>query len=211
METKDLNVKTESKELGALLLDIGLSLLQAEANSGRIRITMSRLAALYHYLPHITIGAKSVALVLNDRDGNTLFNGARSTSLHGINFSVISEISRFSWMAAEKRLPVNELRKELSKSQAMGHHPRIIILCFVSLAGAAFCYIFGGGYIEMSITFGATFCGLFAKQQLAKSKINPYTCTYAAATIASLFTGFFHVTGLTVSPESAFSTCVLFL
>ena len=211
METNDLNVKTETKELGALLLDIGISLLQAEASSSRIRTTLHRLAAAYHYVPHITIGAKSVALVLNDKDGNTLFNSALSTSLHSINFSVISAITRFSWMAAVKRLPADELKSELGKSQAAGHYPRIVILCFVSLAGAAFCYTFGGGYIEMSITFGATFCGLFVKQQLAKSKINPYICTYAAATIASLFTGFFHITGLTVSPVSAFSTCVLFL
>jgi len=103
----------------------------------------------YHYLPHITIGAKSVDLVLNDKDGNTLFNGARSPSVHGIDFSEISEISRFSWMAAEKRLPVHELKKELSKSQALDHHPRIIILCFVSLAVAAFCYTFGTDYIDV--------------------------------------------------------------
>jgi uncharacterized membrane protein YjjP (DUF1212 family) len=63
----------------------------------------------------------------------------------------------------------------------------------------------------MIITFGATFCGLFGKQQLAKSNVNPYFCTYVAAAIASLVTAFFHITGLITFPVNAFSTCVLFL
>jgi len=87
----------------------------------------------------------------------------------------------------------------------------MIILCFVGLAGAAFCYTFGGNTIEMLITFGATFCGLFVKQQLTKYSINPYMCIYLAALVASLFTGAFHKAGLNVNLEHAFSTCVLFL
>jgi uncharacterized membrane protein YjjP (DUF1212 family) len=201
----------ESNALGALLLDIGISLLQAGANNGRIRTSMSELAAVYHYLPHITIGSNSVSLVLNDAAGNTVFNDLRSTSVHGINFSVISAMSGLGRMAAEKGWSVQELKKEFIKCQAPGHYPRLIILCFVSLAGAAFCYTFGGGYMEMIITFSATFCGLFVKQQLTKTNFNPYICTYIAATAASLFTGLFHITGLIISPMSAFSTCVLFL
>jgi uncharacterized membrane protein YjjP (DUF1212 family) len=108
-------------------------------------------------------------------------------------------------------LSVKELKKELRNLHALKPYPRLIILCFVSLAGAAFCYIFGGSVIEMLITFGATFCGLFAKQQLTKYSFNPYICTYVAALTASLFTGAFHLAGLTVTLENAFSTCVLFL
>ena len=90
-------------------------------------------------------------------------------------------------------------------------YSRFVILCFVSLEGAAFCYIFGGSFIEMIITFGATFCGLFVKQLLTKFAFNPYICTYLAALTASLFTGAFHVAGLPIALENAFSTCVLFL
>ena len=201
----------ECNTFGTLLLEVGIALLQAGANNSRIRVTMSELAAVYHYVPHITIGSSSVSLVLHDKEGNKLFNDIRSTYVHGINFTVISGMSRLSWMAAEKGWSVQELKKEFIKCQAPGHYPRLIILCFVSLAGAAFCYTFGGGYIEMAISFSATFCGLFVKQQLTRSNYNPYICTYIAATVASFFTGLFHITGLIVSPVSAFSTCVLFL
>ena len=211
MEGKKSNVENENNTFGALLLDIGISLLQAGANNGRIRMAMSELAAVYHYIPQITIGYNSISLVLHDKEGNTLFNDMRSTSVHGINFTVISGMSRLGLMAAEKGWSVQELKTAFIKCQAPGHYPRFIILCFVSLAGAAFCYTFGGRYIEMAISFSATFFGLFIKQQLTKSNINHYFCTYIAATAASLFTGLFHITGLIMTPVSAFSTCVLFL
>jgi uncharacterized membrane protein YjjP (DUF1212 family) len=211
MEATYSKARSESTAFGALLLDVGTSLLQAGASNGRIRIAMSELAATYHYLPHITIGYHSISLVLHDKDGNTLFNDVRSNSVHGINFTVISGVSRLGLMAAENGWSVPELQKEFSNCQAAAHYPRLIILFFVSVAGAAFCYTFGGGYMEMAIAFVATFCGLFIKQQLTKSHFNPYLITYIAATVASFLTGLFHFTGLIVSPVSAFSTCVLFL
>jgi len=211
MEGIHSKVVNESNAFGALLLDIGISLLQAGANNGRIMIAMSELAVVYHYVPQIIIGSRSVSLVLNDKDGNTQFNDVRSTSIHSINFTVISEMSKLGWMAVEKGWSTQELKKEFIKCQALGHYPRLIILCFVSLAGAAFCYTFGGGYIEMAITFGATFCGLFVKQQFTKLNLNPYICTYIAATVASFFIGLFHISGLIILPINAFSTCVLFL
>ncbi|MBO9204283.1 MULTISPECIES: threonine/serine exporter family protein [Niastella] len=211
MEEKIATTVIENNAFGTLLLDVGISLLQAGANSERIRTAMSELAAVYQYVPLVTIGTSSVSLVLNDKNGNALFNDVRRTAVHGINFAVISGMSRLSWLAAEKGWSVQELKNEIKKCQAPGHYPRLVLLCFVSLAGAAFCYTFGGGYVEMAITFSATFCGLFVKQQLTRANFNPYIITYIAATAASFFTGLFHITGLIDSPVNAFSTCVLFL
>lgn len=86
-----------------------------------------------------------------------------------------------------------------------------MVLLFVSLAGASFCFNFGGSFIEMIITFGATFCGLFVKQELVKRHFNTYFCTYAAATVASLIIAVLSVAGLSLPPVNAFATCVLFL
>ncbi|OQP40080.1 hypothetical protein A4H97_17870 [Niastella yeongjuensis] len=211
MEAGYLKTVNESNAFGTLLLDVGISLLQAGANNDRVRVAMSELAAVYQYVPHIIVASGSVSLVLDDKEGNTLFNDIRSTSISGINFTVISGISRLSWVAAEKGWTILELKNEFIKCQAAGHYSRLIILFFMSIAGAATCYTFGGGYIEMAITFSATFIGLFVKQQLTKSNPNPFICTYIAAAVASLFTGFFNFAGLAVTPVNAFSTSVLFL
>jgi len=205
------NAVIEPKELGALLLRIGISLLNSGASCSRIRIAMARFAVAFHCVPHITIGPKSVSLTLNDKKGITIFNGTHSSSAQGINFKIISGISRLSWIVAREKLSFEELKKRVGELSVLKHYPRLIILSFVSLADAAFCYTFGGSATEMIITFGATFFGLFVKQQLIKYAFSPYICTYLAALAASLFAGAFHVAGLTVTLENAFATCVLFL
>jgi uncharacterized membrane protein YjjP (DUF1212 family) len=91
------------------------------------------------------------------------------------------------------------------------HYPRLIVLLFVSLAGAGFCFSFGGRLPEMVITFGATFCGLFVRQEALKKKFNPYLCVFISSLVASLFAGIFVKSGLNINFEHAFATSVLFL
>ncbi len=208
MEQKD---NTEAKELGSLLLEVGVSLLSSGASCSRIRITMRRFATAFNYAAHISIAQKSISLKLKDKEDNAIFNGMLSTPSQGVNFRTISGISRLSWRAIENKLSIQQVRDELNELLALPHYPRIIILFFVSLAGAAFCYSFGGNLVEMLIAFGATFCGLFVRQEAVKNKFNPYISVFFASLVASLFAGAFIKAGLNINFEHAFATSVLFL
>lgn len=202
---------TAAKELGSLLLDVGVYLLGSGASCSRIRITMRRLASTSDYTPHISIAPKSVSLTLNDEDDNAVFNGMRTIIAQGVNFKTISGISRLSWDALDKDYSVQQVREELNRLVALPHYPRAIILLFVGLAGSGFCFTFGGKLPEMIITFGATVCGLFVRQEAIKHKFNPYICVFMGALVASLFAGAFVKTGLDINFEHAFATSVLFL
>ncbi|OIR12115.1 inner membrane protein YjjP [mine drainage metagenome] len=208
MEQKD---NTEAQELGSLLLEIGVSLLSSGASCSRIRITMRRFATTYNYAAHISIAPKSISLTLKDKDDISIFNGMLSTPSQGVNFKTLSGISRLSWRAVENKLSIQQVREELNQLLALPHYPRIIILIFVSLAGSAFCFSFGGKVPEMFIAFGATFCGLFVRQEAVKNKFNPYISVFFASLVASLFAGAFIKAGLNISFEHAFATSVLFL
>jgi uncharacterized membrane protein YjjP (DUF1212 family) len=205
------NTLTRSEEFGSIFLDLGVLLLKSGESCNRIRSTMVRFTSAYHYVPHITIGPKSVSLTLHDKTSNSVFSGSRSTPAQGVDFKIISAINKLSWAIVKEILPLDELKSEVNKLSDTKHYPRIVTLCCVSLAGAAFCYTFGGSILEMMITFGATFCGLFTKQQLLKYVINPYICTYLAALVSTFFIGLFYIAGVTLKLENAFSTCVLFL
>ena len=202
---------TEANELGSLLLDVGVSLLSSGASCSRIRITLSRLATTYNYEAHISIAPKSVSLTLNDGNEQSVFNGMRSTPAQGVNFKTISGISRLSWKAIEENMSIQDVKNEYQQLLLLPHYPRIVILLFVSLAGSAFCFSFGGNPPEMVITFGATFCGLFVRQEAVKYKFNPYIAVFSGSLAASLFAGAFIRSGLTVNLEHAFATSVLFL
>ncbi|MDE3235706.1 MAG: threonine/serine exporter family protein [Bacteroidota bacterium] len=201
----------EATELGSLLLDVGVSLLQSGASCSRIRITMRRFATAYHYDAHISIGPKSISLTLNDEQEQPVFTGVHSTPAQGVNFKIISGISRLSWDTVEHKLSLQQVRNELNRLLSLPHYPRWVILFFVSLAGSAFCFSFGGKAIEMMITFGATFFGLFIRQEALKKKFNSNICVYAGSLAAALFAGAFIKAGVNINLEHAFATSVLFL
>ncbi len=201
----------EAKELGNLLLDVGANLLSSGASCSRIRITLHRIAANFSYGTHISIAPKSVSLALTDAGDDSVFSGMRSIPMQGVNFKILSGISRLSWQVVENDFSMEDIRKELNRLLLSPHYPRLIILLMVGLAGSAFCYNFGGGLPEMVITFGATFCGLFVRQEAVKHKFNPYICVFMASAVASMFTGAFVAAGLHLNFEHAFATSVLFL
>ena len=206
-----LPTPVDSRILGSLLLDIGIALLAAGASSRRIRITMARVAAAYEYELHVDIGPKSISLTLHGNNEQEVYNGTSSTSTLGVNFKIISGISRLSWTITQTKLSMNEIRNELNRLLSLPHYPQLVTLVVVGIAGAAFCYTFGGNAIEMLISFAATFLGLFVKQYLTKKSFNTYFCTYLSALAAALLIGAFYKADTALQLEHAFTTSVLFL
>lgn len=201
----------EAKDLGNLLLDLGVNMLSSGASCSRIRITMRRVADNFNYITYISIAPKSVSLALNNDNNDSLFSGMRSIPGQGVNFKTLSDISRLSWEAVENNLSISQIRDELNRLLLLPHYPRWLVLLFVGLAGSGFCYNFGGKLPEIIITFGATVCGLFVRQEAIKKSFNPYISVFMASLVASTFTGAFVVAGNQMNFEHAFATSVLFL
>jgi uncharacterized membrane protein YjjP (DUF1212 family) len=205
------HTSAEPTILGPLLLDTGILLLRSGASSNRIQIIIHRIASAYHNLTHVDIGPKSISLTLQPITGTALFNGTRNTPDYGVNFKLLSGIDMMSQNLATNQWTLSELKNELDKLKELPHYPRMLVLPAVALAGASFCYTFGGDVWEMGITFGATFCGLFVKQALIKKALNTYICTFLSALVAASFTGLFFNAGSDLQPEHAYATCILFL
>ena len=201
----------DPKIFGALLLDIGIGLLRAGASGRRIRNTLANISTAYQYSLHLDLGPKSISISLLNNTAYTVFNGTRTVNSYGVDFKIISAINRLNESISRKAIPLAEVRAEVDRGLKLPHHPRLLILFAVSIAGAAFCYTFGGELAEMIVTFGATFAGLFAKQELQKRVNNPYVCTFISALVAALFTGLFYLIYSSMRLEHAYATCTLFL
>lgn len=200
-----------ASELGPFLLDIGANLLRAGASSKRVALTMKRFASAGAFEPHVAVGLHAVALTLNDENGQSVYSATHDIPAVGVNFKIISGISRLSWDFTALKMTIDEARVELDRLEQLPHYSRWVVLPLVALAGSAFCFTFGGGWQEMLITFAATFAGLFLKQELVKKKFNTYIVTFLSAFAAAVFTGILFKLGMGQQVEHAFSTCVLFL
>jgi uncharacterized membrane protein YjjP (DUF1212 family) len=208
---EEMQDQTSFSALGLFILESGTALLKSGASCSRIRITMQRLANTFGLNAHIAIGAKAISLTLRDAHDKEVYNSDMSIPAQGINFKVLSGVSRLSWQFVERKMNLMEATGELQRILALGHYPRWLVLLVVSLAGAAFCFTFGGDWKQMILALGATFVGLFVKQELVKRGYNAYMITTVGAFAAASVVAVFAKMQLLPNVEQAFATCVLFL
>ena len=199
------------REAEAMLLDIGTLLMSCGASTGRVRNTVNRIADALGYNIELLITNRSLMLKVIDEESDHFIASLKRTSPHGVNFRVVSGISRMSWKVVEENWNIEQINTELDRLVALPHYPRLIILSSVALAGSAFCALFGGKWIEMVVAFVATFIGLFVRQESLKKRFNPYVSIFFGSFAASLLSGLSVKLGIGSSPELAFATSVLFL
>jgi len=178
-----------------------------------VLVTLNRLAATYQFVPHIDIGPKgiSVALDSKEKEPNEFTVQRNLTGIMGVNFKVISGISRMSWQVVEEPWTLEKMRNELNRLCSLPHYNRWLVLLLVGIAGASFCFTFGGKPLEMCIAFCATFAGLFTKQELNKRAFNPYIITFIAAFVACSLVGICQHYFTDAPLVHALATSVLFL
>ncbi|MBC8005536.1 MAG: threonine/serine exporter family protein [Verrucomicrobia bacterium] len=204
-------LKEDAQSVGNILLEIGALLMSSGASTNRTRITMGRIAKGLGYGIELLITQRALMLTIIEKDHQHFFSRMKRISPHGVNFRIVSGISHLSWNVMEQNWTVAQIAEELHRLKSLPHYPRPIILGAVGLAGAGFCNIFGGGYIEMTVAFVATVAGLFIRQEAIKKKFNPYLCVFFAAFTASFIAGLAEHYHIGMQPDKAFATSVLFL
>lgn len=198
-------------DIGAILLEVGALLMSSGATTGRVRTTVTRISESFGYNADMLITNRAITLSLGGENNQHFFNSLKRTSPHGVNYKVVSGISRMSWRVVDEQWTLEQIKKELERLTSLPHYPRLLILTLVSLAGASFCRLFGGDFLEMGVAFTATFAGLFVRQEALKMEFNPYLCVFFASFTASLISGLFRALSAGTSMEHAFTASVLFL
>lgn len=204
-ESKKLN------EVGSLLLETGNLLMCSGASTARVRMTINRISEALGYSANLFITHRALMLTISDANHEQFLSSLKRVAPHGANFKVISGISRMSWRIVEDKWTLDQIRNEISRLADLPHYPRLVVLFVVGLAGASFCRLFGGNYIEMLITFVASFTGLFVRQEATLKHFNQYLCVFFASFTASFIAGSLKKFGLYMELEHAFATSVLFL
>lgn len=199
------------KDVEEMLLDVGTLLMSNGASTGRVRTTVNRIAEALGYDVELLITSRSLMLTVTEENGSDFTSSVRRTPPYGVNFRIVSGISRMSWRIIEDKLSLDQINEEIRRLVSLPHYPRLVVLSLVSLAGASFCRLFGGEGWELVVTFVASFFGLFVRQEALKKRFNPYLAIVFASFAASIIAGLSVKLGIGDTPEHALATSVLFL
>jgi uncharacterized membrane protein YjjP (DUF1212 family) len=207
----DLETNKEIQALGTTLLNVGAILMASGASTSRIRTTVDRISTSFGYSVELMISQRNITLNIIDEENDHFFNSLKRISPHGVNFAVLAGISKMSWKVVEEKWTVSQINAEVERLTAMPHYPRFFVLTMVALAGAAFCRLSSGSWLDMLLVFIGSFAGMFVKQEASKLRFNAYLCVYFAAFVSSMIVGLADKLDSTHGHEHAFATSVLFL
>ena len=206
---KDIDLDIE--EFGNLLLEIGTTLMCSGASAARTRMIIDRIAEAYHMKADLFITHRALSLTVIDPQSKNNYSRIKRSPPQGVNYTVVSGISRMSWSIRENNWSLQQIGNELSRLKSAPRYNRLITLSAVGVADAGFCYFIDGTLPAMLVSFLATFVGLFVRQEAHQFKFNPYLCIFLASSAATLVAGGFRFFSPEGGFETAFSSCVLFL
>lgn len=194
-----------------LLLDISSLLMVSGANTIRVNLSINRFAAGLNFKTSCFISHKSIIMTLYKEDSTLSCTRVKNIPPHAINFSIISAISKASWSAVTENWTLEQISNEIEKLRNQKRYPKIIVLIAVSLAGAGFCNIFKGDYLNMLVAFISTFIGLLIFQLTHKEKYNVYIRIFLGSLVASFCAGIGVIYNIGEHPQTALATSILYL
>lgn len=201
----------EIKSLGMLLLKCATMMQAGGANTSRIRNSIDRIANQFHVSADLFITHQAVSITLADADEAHVFSAVKRNKHPGVNFRVVSGISRMSWKIHAKAWPLQDIQNELDRLEKLPHIAPPIVISMVGLSGAAFCGLSDGNPLAMLVAFVATALGQFIRYETTRRRINPYFCIFFAALGATFLSGLANKLFPAQGFETAFITSVLFL
>lgn len=194
-----------------LLLEIASLLMVSGANTIRVNLTINRFADCLNLKSSCFISHKSIIMTLYDENSTLSCTRVKNIPAQAINFNIISEISKISWDTLSKTWTLDQIAEEIENIINKKRYSKLFVLVVVSFAGAGFCNIFKGDYLNMAVAFISTFIGLLVFQFTHKQKFNVYMRIFLASFMASLIAGFGVLYNIGTFPQSALATSILFL
>ncbi|WP_434036603.1 threonine/serine ThrE exporter family protein [Formosa sp. 4Alg 33] len=194
-----------------LLLEIASFLMVSGANTNRVNLNIKRFADSLGFNASFFISQKSMIMTLYKENSSESCTRVKNIPGLALNFSAISAVSKASWKALENNWEYNQISEKIEEIKQLKRYPQIIVTIAVSLAGAGFCNIFKGDYLNMLVSFVSTFIGLLVLQYTHRKNYNVYLRIFIGSLVASSIASIGIKLNIGAKPATALATSVLYL
>lgn len=205
------NVQTEEiYHMTEILAETGVLLISNGANSTRTVRNLQRIAETYGYTIENFFSHSAIVLTVHHEGQNVKQTFVKTIRRHGVNYSIVSEISILSWQIASKKPPLEGIEEELHKISTLDSYPKWMKNLLIALATASLCMVFGGDAVAFFIAFLSGLFGVLVRNFLLKYQYNFNICWLLGALVSVSVVNIFRIAGWS-NYEEALSACVLWL
>lgn len=172
-----------------LALWAGQLLLQHGAETQRIEETVHRMGTgLGCDWLDILISPGGILITTNS--GSDFRTKFRRVVRMGINMNIVAEINELSRRVDQGEYDRFKVESELRRiSDQPSHYNRWIVVGMVGLSCAAFSQLFGGDFVALVVTFLASACAMFMRQEMHQRHVNALMTVIITAFVAGLIAG----------------------
>ena len=162
-------IQSGLSEKSSLIGRVGLILLSCGTGAWRVRSSMNTLAEELGITCNANIGLLSIDY--SCFDGKNSVSYSLSLSSTGVNTSKLDRMERFvnNFARFGKEMTVGQLHSQLDEIDKIhGHYSPALLGLASALACCAFCFLLGGGVIEMLCTFLGAGAGNYLRARLTR-------------------------------------------
>ena len=209
-----------------LLLRTGKMLMESAADTNRIDRNMKRVAA-FMGIPEdkLHIDIRWTIIMVNVSDEKHSFSKFQKCEKHGVNMTVISQISDLSWKAIEEDYSLDRYEEEIEEDYSLDRYeeelekiakaprnykPWLVAVC-AGFACGGFCKLFGGDWVAFFLASLCAYAGFHVRAQCIKFGINHYMCMAIAAFVATCLAYGTTLFGWSATPYHPLLACALFI
>ncbi|MBQ1336633.1 MAG: threonine/serine exporter family protein [Selenomonadaceae bacterium] len=196
-----------------LILMTGELLMANGAATERIMRDMLRAATYMDITSDkISIHVNYTTLMLNINDDDHSYTEFRKCRHHGVNMTVLADISNLTWTAIKENYSLERYEEELHRLEHMpSPYPPLLSAISAGLACGGICKLFGCDWISFFCTVLSAAIGFAVRRLCNIYGFNVYAGTAISAFAATALACFFQSVSGTSTPSYPMIAAALFL
>ena len=196
-----------------LILMTGELLMANGAATERIMRDMLRAATYMDITSDkISIHVNYTTLMLNINDDDHSYTEFRKCRHHGVNMTVLADISNLTWTAIKENYSLEKYEEELHRLEDMpSPYPPLLSALSAGLACGGICKLFGCDWISFFCTVLSAAIGFAVRRLCNIYGFNVYAGTAISAFAATALACFFQSVSGTSTPSYPMIAAALFL
>ena len=141
----------ETREVFAVILDLGATLLRSGAEVYRVEDTLTRLIQAYGGTES-NVFAIPTHIVVTAKFNGTELSSARRVPAPGMNLEVVDRVNALARHACKEKPGAKEFRERLKEAEAFKGYNAIQRILIFALIGGSFTLLFGGSFEDAAVS-----------------------------------------------------------